>query len=417
MLKVNEKYHTKIIKQEHNGRGLTKIDGIPVFVYGALPNDEVEILITEVHHHYAIGDVLTITHASNCHINSPCPYSNMCGGCDIIYEQYDKQIEFKKLKVMELLNKIGHIDFDIKCIYNMQTIYNYRNKITFHVNHNNIGLYAKKTNELVCIDQCLLASPLINKVYQYIRSMDLDNITEVMIRSSLTYNQVMVVLVVNQKVNLDYYKKYLMADRDIKTVIIKDNNGYQTIYGDGYITDRINDINYQISAASFFQVNTTQSQVLMEVIKKLADLKKEDVILDLYCGIGTIGLYLSRYCKTVVGVEIVQEAITDAIANAKLNDINNVHFISGASDDVVLNLNINFDVIIVDPPRAGLTPKTIQFIVENKPKKIVYVSCNPATLARDLGMLKHAYTISDINLVDMFPNTSHVEAVSVLGLR
>ena len=276
-----------------------------------------------------------------------------------------------------------------------------------------MGFYKKKTYELVYIDKCIIALPEINKIIKRLNSLKLDGIEEIIIRSTLK-NETMVIIKAISDIDNNYYENNLKDYTD-SLIVIKDGI-CNVIFGKGYITEKIGEYHYKIAPLSFFQVNINGAEKLYNVIKEYAQLTGAESVLDLYCGTGTIGIYLSGQAKKVIGIEINHNAVECALDNVKLNGLNNVDFIC---KDVSKNIDDyqNIDLIVVDPPRAGLKRKAIDNILKIKPNKIIYVSCNPSTLARDLNTLKNEYNVANITLVDMFPNTYHVECVCLLNLR
>lgn len=392
-----------IEKLDHYGRGITYIDNKITFVNNALPKEEVEVEIDNEKKKFNEAKVKRYLKYSDLREEPFCPYFGECGGCDLCHINYDEQLKFKLNKVNEIIKKFGDINYEIKDITKTNKKF-YRNKATFHVNEK-IGYYKEKTNEIIPIDKCRIVNDKINNLLNQLKLMNLNNIYEVVIRVSDYNNESMVILKTNSFIDIDISKL------DCDNIIIYRKGYCKVLKGKGYIIEKLDDLKFIISPDSFFQVNTDGASKLYNKVLEFSQLKKEDKVLDLFCGTGTIGLYLSNYCESVIGVEINKSAVNDAIKNKKLNHIKNIDFIC----DDVSNVNIkNIDVVVVDPPRSGLNKKMIEYLTNLDSRKIVYVSCDPITLARDLKMLKEKYNIKKIELVDMFPWTYHCETICVL---
>ncbi|MCM1370870.1 MAG: 23S rRNA (uracil(1939)-C(5))-methyltransferase RlmD [Clostridium sp.] len=400
----------KIIDMDHTGRGITKIDNKVCFVPNTLIGEIVDIDIVLDKKKYMIGHLNKIIKKSNERITEKCKYAPFCGGCNIMFSSYENQVNYKINKVKDILKRFANIDADITDFIKGD-VFNYRNKLTFHVSEK-IGLYKEKTTDIVEIDKCIISNKDINKIYSIIKNMDLNNVYEVIIKKSFNTDDIMVIFCLNDMKSSSFIKPLIPF---VTSIIFKINNKYKTIYGSDYIIEKMGKYKFIISPDSFFQVNTIQAEKMYNKIKEY--LGECDSLLDLYCGTGTIGLYVSDICNNVTGVEINKYAILDANKNKELNNVKNIEFICGDSKKVIKNINKTFDVIIVDPPRSGLDKSVVDDLIKIKPKKIIYVSCDAVTLARDLNLLKDKYILNSISLVDMFPNTSHIECVCVLRLR
>lgn len=397
-----KKIELNIEKLDHYGRGIARIDGKTVFVENALPTETVIASITKEKKNFIEGETIDFINKSNDRIEPICPYYNECGGCNIMHIDYNNQLEFKENKVKEVLNKFCNYD-NVKSIIGTNQ-YNYRNKITLQVKEK-IGYYKKKSYELVVIDKCYIADEKINSIINELKNIDLSNVNQIVIRT--TNKESMLVF---------YSKKVIKSDvnkLNVDTIICITDK--QTILkGKGYIEEEIKGIRYVISPTSFFQVNTNGMINLYDKVLEYCGLNGNENLLDLYCGTGTIGIYLSKYCNKVFGIELNKEAIKDALVNNEINNLNNIDFKSGDVKEVLKTNNFIPDIIVVDPPRAGLDSKVVEQIISLKPKKLVYVSCDVITLARDLNLLKEYFNIKEVTPVDMFPNTYHVECVSLL---
>lgn len=405
--------NVKINNLDHYGRGVGKYYNKTVFIDNALPEEIVEIKITNNKKNYCEAVVENYIKKSEKRIEPICPYFEVCGGCNIMHMPYEEQLKYKKNKVIEIMKKFANVDPEIiNNIVSTEQFY-YRNKITLQVSKK-VGLYKKASYEVVNIDKCFISNSNINKIINKLNQMDLENINQIIIKSSLNTNDIMVVFCIYNKVN----EKYLVESlKDLDTSIVKKyKNEEKCLYGKNSIIEKINDYSFYISPDSFFQVNTLGMEKLYNLVKEYINPNKNMSILDLYCGTGTIGIYLSRYSKEVVGVEINKSAVKDAKMNADLNDINNIKFICADVKDVINDYK-NIDAVIVDPPRAGLSKEALNNLIKLSAKKIVYVSCDPVTLSRDINILKEFYELKEITPVDMFPNTYHVECVSTFTLK
>lgn len=411
-MEVNDCYDVVIDRLNHQGKGICSIDGRSVFVLDALPLEKVRIKIEHVSKKFVSACVVERFVNSSNRVDAKCPYYELCGGCDIMHISYDFQHDFKINKVRDIMNKFLSVKVNI-CDITFDNQFNYRNKTTFHVKEG-IGFYKEKSYELIDIDECLISSYEINNVLNILKKMDLSGVDKVVVRSSYYDKSVMVIFDVFDKVNEDMIINFL---KDYASSIYVRKNKYKLIYGKEYIIDKIGECKFVISPDSFFQVNTAMAYKLYSKVMDYASIDSSSNVLDLYCGTGTIGLFVGKYCKSLVGVEINESAIHDANINKDLNGISNAKFICGDSGEVLKKLDKNFDVVIVDPPRSGLSELSINEVISVGASRIIYVSCDPVTLARDLNILKNYYNIEEISLFDLFPNTNHVECVCVLKLR
>lgn len=396
----------EIEKLDHFGRGIARIDGVPVFVLDALPNELVKIEIIKEKKNFKEAKVVEYLRTSNLRVKPICPYYENCGGCNLMHLSYPHQLLFKENKVREVLKKFCDFDKVEKIIGTNE--YYYRNKITLQVKEK-IGYFKEKTYELIEIDKCIIADDRINKIIPILKNIDLKFIDQIVIRC--TKNEIMLVFYCKNKINLDVSKF-----SDVSTIVLITDKEY-ILKGKGYIEENINNIKYVISPTSFFQVNSVGMEKLYNKVLEYCGLSGNENLLDLYCGTGTIGIYLSKYCGKVFGIEINKEAIKDAFKNKELNNLENIDFKSGDVKDVLKSNKFNPDIIVVDPPRAGLDKSVVNQLISLHPKKIVYVSCDIVTLSRDLNLLKEYYDIIEVTPVDMFPNTYHVESVAVLHMK
>lgn len=404
----------EIEKLDHQGRGIIRENGKVIFVENALPGEFVQIKIIKEKKNLMEAEVLTYDKKSMDRIHPICPYYSICGGCHIMHMPYNKQLIWKQEKVEEILKKFmdSTLNFKIQPIVGCEAFY-YRNKANFQVQRK-IGYFEKQSNHIVPITHCDLVDMKINFLLTQIEKMNIEACSQIIIRASKNMEQTMVIFVV--KGHIDKQAIIEQLSPYVTSIYIK-GKGLECIYGKSTIQEKLGNFTFEISPNSFFQVNTNQAKQLYDTILHYANLKKEDCVLDLYCGTGTIGLYLSSYCSKVLGVEVNQQAVSDAKRNQILNSISNIEFICGDVVHIIEQIQDKYSVVIVDPPRSGLDIKTISILKKWKVKRIVYVSCDPVTLARDLNQLKEIYEIEELTPVDMFPNTYHVECVCVLNRR
>ena len=388
----------------HQGYGIIKVNNRVVFVKNVIPGDVVDIEIVKNYKNYSFGKIVNFVNMSNEHDYVSCGYYGLCGGCQISHIKHSAQLEFKKNKVKNIFNR--YLKFDINPEIISVNSYGYRNKVVFHVDNNKIGFYKEGTNDLIEIKECLLVDKRINELIPVLNKLDLTYVEKIMVRT--TTKEIMVVF-------YGYIDNIDLLKEKVSSVILI-NIKEKLLYGNSYIKEQINDLKFIISYDSFFQVNTTAMIKLYDKVVEYANLNKEDSVLDLYCGTGTIGIYLSKYCKDVLGIEIIEDAIKDANINKELNGISNISFVCGDVGKLISG-DYKQDVLVVDPPRSGLDKRTRKIILDNEYKKIVYVSCDPMTLVRDLGELSVKYDIKGVTLVDMFPNTYHVETVVLMEKR
>ena len=401
---------TKIERLDHQGRGIAYIDDKITFVENALPGEEVLIKITNSKKKYNEGIVQKYIQKSEKRVDNVCPFYESCGGCNILHMSYNDQLEYKENKIKDIMKKYANID-KISKIIKCDKQFNYRNKVTLKVENNIIGYYEKKSYNLVNIDKCLIIDNEFNKIINDLKRFNLDNIYELMIRNINSDNTALT-LYLQKDTNCIQIDEYCKKNNIILNKIIKNEdfkcNEKSKIIG------KLGNFKFIISPLSFFQVNTDQTIKLYDKILELLEPNKDDNLLDLYCGTGTIGIYVANKVNKVLGVEIVKDAIHDANINKKINNVNNINFICDNTEKIIKDVKEKYNAIIVDPPRAGLTESIIRDIFRINPDKIVYVSCDPITLARDLKLLQEKYEVLDVVPVDMFPNTYHVETVCKL---
>ena len=389
----------EIIDMDHLGNGLGKINGKIVFVPKSITGDICKIEITKEDKKYSYGKIVKIIKPSKLRVESICPYYEIRGGCHISNLSYQNQLQFKKNKVNNIFKKYLNLDLNIDIIASKQE-YKYRNKITLHKEGESLGLISTSLS-VFDLDTCYLVSDKVNNLIKVITKKDLTKTKLITIREC--HNG----LILSVLGELDY--------EDLTNLCIEININNNCVYQNepGYII--LKDLKFMLSNNSFFQINTSNITTLYDEIIKLGDFNQNDSVIDLYCGVGSISLYIARYVKSVYGVEIIPDGIKDAITNAKINNITNVKFICSDVAKVIDTLP-NGNKLIVDPPRTGLDKHTRKVINNSKMSLIIYVSCDIMTLVRDLKELSN-YSIKKVVTVDMFPNTHHVESIALLKLK
>ena len=395
----------KIEKFDDFGRGICYIDNKVTFVPNTIPNDLVEIKITKEFKNYNEGKLINILIPSKKRIEPKCPYFSKCGGCVLQNMNYKDTLEYKKEKVINIFKK-NKLEINPVVIENAN-YYNYRNKISLKVIDKKIGYYEPRSHSIVEIDSCLVASNSINKTISLIKKMGINN-GLVTIRCNKN-DEILIIIESKDKLNIDVDS----IKDNIKLVGIVINN--KLFYGEDFLYENINGIFYKISYDSFFQVNPYIASKIFNIIKE--NIKPNETVLDIYSGVGTLSLTASTVAKKVIGIEIVENAVLNAIHNAKINKINNVDFLLNDATKAITKLNLFFDKVIVDPPRAGLTKTVIDTIKKIKPKEIIYVSCDPQTLVRDIKLLSDLYIINKFYIADMFSFSYHVESVCILKIN
>ena len=447
----NKEYIVDIIDNGFEGEGIAKIDGFTIFIPNAIKGEKIKILIVKVLSSHAFGKILEIIEKSEHRVDIDCISFQRCGGCNLRHIDYEETLNMKQRVVQNLVNKNLKNKIIVKPCWGMGNPYNYRNKLQFPIGQDKegkpiVGVFANRTHEIIPVENCLLQHKKANQIVKYI--IDIINkynltiydektgeglLRHIMIKTGFRTNQIMVVFVINgdflpfakdiaedlQGACHDITSMVVNINKRNTNVILGDKN--INIIGKGFIQDILGNYLFNISPLSFYQVNPIQAEALYNIAIENAKISKEDIVFDLYCGIGTITLFASEFAKKVYGIEIVEQAIEDAKENAKINKIDNVEFIAGDTEvvltDLIENKKIIPNVVIVDPPRRGLDKTTINNILKISPKRVVNISCNPATLMRDLSLLEEKYEINMIQPVDMFPFTSHVESVAILELK
>ena len=451
IVEKNKEYIVEIIDNGFEGEGIAKINDFTIFIPGAIKGEKVKILIVKVLSSYAFGKILEILKKSENRIEPDCKTYKRCGGCNLRHIKYQETLKQKQNAVQSLVDKTLKNKIKVKETVGMENPYHYRNKVQYPVGIDKngkpqIGVFANRSHEIIPIEKCFIQNEKSEEIAKYIFDLWKENkytiyneetrkglLRHIVIKTGIKTNQYMCILVVNGQ-GFDNEKEFAseIANKykEITSIIVNSNMKNtnvilglenRTIFGKGYIEDKLGEYIFKISPLSFYQVNPIQAEKLYNLGIEKANITKDDVVFDLYCGIGTISLFMSKYAKEVYGIEIVEEAIKAAKENAKINNVDNVEFIAGdvekALSSIIYDRKIIPDIVMVDPPRRGLDNTSVNNILKIKSKRLVYISCNPATLVRDLAKLEEVYEVKEIIPVDMFPFTSHVECCSVLSLK
>ena len=451
-MKKNEEYVTTIIDNGYQGEGIAKIDDVIVFVPNCIKGEKVKLKILKEKNNIAFGKVIEVIEKSENRVNCiDCETFFKCGGCTLRHMKYDYTIELKKKSVQTTLRKSLNKEIKINEVIKMDNPLYYRNKLQYPIGIDKegsykMGVYTSRTHDIVQTDNCFIQNVLIQKIandiFAFIKQEKIEvynekdntgGIRHLIIRIGIKTNEVLITIVTNnekikkEKELIEYItNKYSEIKTIVKNINDKNTNvilGKKNfvLFGDGYIFDYIGDFKFKISAMSFYQVNPVQTEKLYSKAIEYAELSGDETVFDLYCGIGTIGICASKKIKKLYGIETISEAIEDAKENAKLNNLDNAEFFVGDVEktlpEFIEKNNINPDIVFLDPPRKGCDKKAIDTMLQIKPKKIVYISCNPATLARDLKLLSEKYEIRKIAICDMFPYTSHIECVTALQFK
>ncbi|WP_346200534.1 23S rRNA (uracil(1939)-C(5))-methyltransferase RlmD [Caldifermentibacillus hisashii] len=447
-VKKNDYIDVEFVDLTHEGQGVAKIDGFPVFVPGGLPGESAQIKILNVKKNYGYGKLIEIREKSPYRVEIPKEDMHKYGGCQLHHMSYEGQLQFKQNLVEQTLTRIGKLqDVNIHPIIGMEQPFHYRNKAQVPVGERNgrliTGFYKPRTHEIIDTDESVIHMEAINDAIKIVKEICIELrvaayneeahtgvLRHIMARFGRKTDELMIVLITRTEKlphREEIVGKIVAALPNVKSIVHNVNpkrtnvilgEKTQVLWGQDVIYDYIGNVKFAISPRSFYQVNPVQTQVLYDKALAYTGLTGEEIVIDAYCGIGTISLFLAQQAKKVYGVEVVPDAINDAKKNADLNGITNVEFTVGEAETVIPNWakeGIHADVIVVDPPRKGCDAALLKTIIEMKPKRVVYVSCNPATLARDLGILEAGgYQTLEVQPVDMFPMTMHVECCALL---
>lgn len=448
-VKKNEEIFVTCEDLTHEGNGVAKVGAYPLFIPYLLPGEKAKIRVVKVNKNFGYGKLLKVERKSDDRITAPCNIFDRCGGCQLQHMTYEAQLEMKRNNVMNQLKRIGHLHgVTVHPVIGMENPWYYRNKIQMPVGEKDgsliTGFYRERSHDIIPdMDSCLIQNKYGDHVVEQVRQIadhlnieayDEKNhrgvLRHIIVRTAYKTDETMIILVTRTKVlpkekafieqikkSLPQVKSIIHNINDRKTNVILGSQ-MRTIYGASHLMDSIGELQFKLSPRSFFQVNPTQTKVLYDQALKYADLKADDIVIDAYCGIGSISLFLAKQARKVFAVEVVAEAIEDAKENARLNGIDNVEFVVGKAEDIMPKWKaegLRPNVIVVDPPRKGCDKTLLDAMAAMDPERIVYVSCNPATLARDLRILAdHGYQTEEVQPVDMFSQTYHVECCSLL---
>ncbi|MFD2638068.1 23S rRNA (uracil(1939)-C(5))-methyltransferase RlmD [Piscibacillus salipiscarius] len=450
-VKKNEYIDLEFVDLTHEGNGVGKIDGYPVFVPYGLPGEKAKVKIVKVKKNIAFGKLIELIEPSEDRIEPPCEVFYQCGGCQIQHMTYERQLKMKQKQVQDVMHKIAHMsDVPVHPVIGMDEPWSYRNKVQIPVGKRDgkvlTGFYQKRSHRIINMDTCPVQNEandhIVREMSGIIEELGIEPYDEethrgvirhIVVRSGYHTGEMMVVLVTRTK-DIPHQDKLVEKikafDSNIKG-IIQNYNPKQTnviigreskmLWGKDVIIDKIGELEFAISAHSFFQVNPEQTERLYDQALQFANLTGKETVIDAYCGIGSISLFLAQHAKKVYGVEVVPQAVDDAKDNAKRNHIDNAEFFVGEAEKVMpwwKAQGLKPDVIVVDPPRKGCDEELLKAMIDMKPEKIVYVSCNPSTLARDIKILANGgYSAKQIQPVDMFPQSNHIESVTELVLE
>ena len=447
----NKEYEVEIIDNGFEGEGIAKFNDFTIFIPGAIKGEKCKILIVKVNKTFAFGKLLEVLEKSKYRVQADCSTYKRCGGCSLRHIQYEETLKIKRDMVQNLVNKTLNTKLLVNKTIGMEKPYHYRNKLQYPVGLDKndkpvIGVFANRTHEIIPVESCFIqnekAEKVAKTVFEFIKENKITiyneqtrkgTVRHIIVKIGIKTDEIMCIIVTNDE---KIEKENELVDAitsefsKIKTIVKNINNKNTNVilgdknvvlYGDGYIYDKLGKYTFKISPMSFYQTNPIQTEVLYQKAIDFAKLDKEDILCDLYCGIGTIGIFASSKVKQVYGIEIVKEAVEAAKENAKINNVDNIEFIAGdvekAFKDLIETRGIKPTAIIVDPPRRGLDETTINKILELEVEKFVYISCNPATMVRDLKIFEEKYDVKEIQPVDMFPFTSHVECCALLEIK
>ncbi|MBQ7768611.1 MAG: 23S rRNA (uracil(1939)-C(5))-methyltransferase RlmD [Oscillospiraceae bacterium] len=446
MLEKNQIYEAVVTDYTAEGQGVARIEGCAVFLPNAIAGEKYRVRIEKVGKTWAAGKIVEILEKSPHRVNRECPVAKLCGGCDFWHMDYEEETRLKAERVRQCLNRIGGESLENVPILAAPTCYGYRNKaqypVSSHKNRVFAGFFKAGTHQVIENEKCLILPPETDRVKKIVidyvnhyRITAYDETTgkgllrHIYVRRGAVSGEVLVCLVVNGRKlpHIEDLIQRLQAVPGFTCLVLSVNTKagntvlgeeFITLYGPGYIEDTLCGLKFRLSARSFYQVNHQQAQRLYEAAIAQAEITKDDLVLDLYCGVGTITLAMAKAAGKVIGVEVVEQAVEDARENARRNGIENAEFFCGDAGKAALELEnqgIRPDVIVVDPPRKGLNADTVEALHRMSPRRIVYVSCDPATLARDVALLKErGYVLKNAQAADLFPRCSHVESIVCL---
>jgi 23S rRNA (uracil1939-C5)-methyltransferase len=423
----------KITSLSSTGEGVGSLDGMKVFVEGALPGEHVAIKVTKQKKTYAKGELLKILSPSFERTVPLCPVFGECGGCQVMHLQYPSQLILKKKRVIDALQRIGGLQNleVLPCLPSPFSL-GYRNKIQIPVVWENgkktLGLYRKKSHEIIPVSRCLIQCPQGEEIFKLIaEKLSVPAVRYVLIRNTIFHEESLVIFVTTgqftkelKKLAEDLMETHSLIKGVVENLNLRKNNtilgsNFRLLAGRPYIYETLLNKIFKISPSSFFQVNPAQTEKLYEKAIQLAAIQPHEIVLDAYCGVGALAILAAGQAKRVHGIECVPQAIVDAIENARLNHLENCTFSCGKAEEKIQSEE--FDTVFLNPPRKGCDAKLLAVLLEKEPHKVIYISCDPATLARDLSFLSKKYRPEIIQPVDMFPQTMHVETIVRLTLN
>lgn len=434
-LSIGDEVELKIERLGIYGEGVGRFEGFTLFVDGALPGELVSARVIEKRKTFGRAQVIKRLVNSSYRVEPPCSLFGRCGGCQLMHLEYSEQLQAKRERVIDAIERIGKLHVEVLPCLPSPSFLGYRNKIQMPVDKNlELGLYARNSHQIVPVVNCKIHCSLGEKSLGQIQTLlsksspkKIGGLKHLLIKTAVNTQEVLVVLVTeNFELLPDLAEEIFHGVKEVKGVVqsINPNLGnavlgseFHTLIGQSTIKERLCGLEFCISPASFFQVNPEQAELLYEKVLEYAQLEGKEVVLDAYCGVGTLSLIFAKRTASVIGIECVADAICDAQNNAKRNQIDNVTFLCGKAEEVIPTLE-TIDVAILNPPRKGCDPALLNTLISRRTKRILYVSCDPATLARDLQLLSEGgYQINSVQPVDMFPQTIHVECVVSLQLR
>jgi len=407
----------------HDGQGVGRLEGLAVFVPGALPGETVDIEVTQRRKNFARARLNAVLEASPYRTEAPCPYYWECGGCDYQHAEYDLQLELKTRVVDQTLQRVGKIDTTVNPCLPSPDIWRYRNKVAWHGRPSrdgwHLGYYRSDCHDILEVKNCLLISEsmqeISNTVGEQLRQLPQPlPALEITVRQSSVDHKIMVIVSgIERKLVLQTLEgQYPMG----VSWIHHQAEQCSVLSGEPLLREQLHNTSFEISPMAFFQVNHGQAEQILKIITQWLDLQGNEVILDAYCGVGSLALPLAGQVRKVMGIEAFKPAVKDAQANARLNGLRNTRFLAGLTEDVMPTLTNRFDAVILDPPRSGCAPGVVQSVARLNIPRVVYVSCEPSTLARDLALFKQAgYYVKEVQPLDMFPWTRHVETVVLMS--
>lgn len=451
IVEKNKEYVVDIIDNGFEGEGIAKIEGLTIFIPNAIKGEKVRILIVKVLASHAFGKIIEIIKLSKDRIEADCSTYKRCGGCSLRHIKYEETLKIKQNIIQSLVNKTLKNKIKVQETLGMENPYHYRNKAQYPIGKNKdgkevMGVFANRSHEIIPIHKCLIQNERTEEIAKFIFDYIVKNkisiydektgkglVRHIVTKIGIKTGEIMCIIVINGKSipnENEFVNQVTSKFTDVKTIVKNINtkntniilgNQNVNLFGNGYIEDVLGTFRFKISPLSFYQVNPVQAERLYQIGVEAAGITKNDTVFDLYCGIGTISLFMSKYAKKIYGIEIVKEAIDAAKENANINHIDNTEFIAGdvekVFDDLIYSQKVIPDIVMVDPPRKGLDNKSVENILQIRPKKLVYISCNPATLVRDLAKFEKKYEIKRIKPVDMFPFCRHVECVALMGRK